>query len=123
MELAVDRSRRLLSLGTQRRQDGRALQRYLDRPELSRAVDRLLRSHAAVGAAPARRRRRREDDLIRYLASGRYAAKRDRPAIPMRGGLRPRDPDYPVRKPVQLLLELADELALHTAGVYGRTGR
>ena len=120
MELAVDRSRRLLSLGTRRRQDGRALQRYLDRPELSRAVDRLLRSDTrqwalhlrGVGGVG-------KTMLIRYLASGRYAAKRDRPAIPIaRVDFDHMSPDYPVRKPVQLLLELADELALHTAGVY-----
>ena len=120
MELAVDRSRRLLSLGTRRRQDGRALQRYLDRPELSGAVDRLLRSDTrqwalhlrGVGGVG-------KTMLIRYLASGRYAAKRDRPAIPIaRVDFDHMSPDYPVRKPVQLLLELADELALHTAGVY-----
>ena len=120
MELAVDRARRLLSLGTRRRQDGRALARYLDRPELSGAVDRLLRPDAeqwalhlrGVGGVG-------KTMLIRYLASGRYAADRDRPAIPIaRVDFDHMNPDYPVRKPVQLLLELADELALHTAAVY-----
>jgi hypothetical protein len=119
-ELAVDRARRLLSLGTRRRQDGRALTRYLDRPELSGAVDRLLRPETeqwalhlrGVGGVG-------KTMLIRYLASGRYAADRDRPAIPIaRVDFDHMNPDYPVRKPVQLLLELADELALHTAAVY-----
>jgi len=119
MELAVDRARRLLSLGTRRRQDGRALQRYLDRPELSGAVDRLLRRDTrqwalhlrGVGGVG-------KTMLIRYLASGRYAADGDRPAIPIaRVDFDHMNPDYPVRKPVQLLLELADELALHTAAV------
>ena len=56
--------------------------------------------------------------LIRYLASGRYAAERDEPAFPIaRVDFDHMNPDYPVRRPVQLLLELADELALHTAAV------
>ena len=54
--------------------------------------------------------------LIRYLASGRYAAERGLPPIPVaRADFDHISPDYPVRRPVQLLLELADELALHTA--------
>jgi hypothetical protein len=120
MELAVDRARRLLSLGTRRRQDARALARNLDRPELSGAVDRLLRPGIeqwalhlrGVGGVG-------KTMLIRYLASGRYAADRDLPSIPIaRVDFDHMNPDYPVRKPVQLLLELADELALHTAAVH-----
>jgi len=119
MELAVDRARRLFTLGTRRRQDGRALARYLDRDELSAAVDRLLRPGAeqwalhlrGVGGVG-------KTMLIRFLASGRYAATADRPPIPIaRVDFDHMSPDYPVRKPVQLLLELADELALHTAAV------
>jgi len=116
-ELASDRARRLLSLGMRRRQDRRALDRYLDRPELSGAVARLLeyetprwalhmRGAGGVGKTM----------LIRCLASGRYAADRDMADIPVaRADFDYINPDYPVRKPVQLLIELADELALHTA--------
>jgi len=119
MELAVDRARRLFTLGTRRRQDSRALTRYLDRQELSDAVDRLLRPGTeqwalhlrGVGGVG-------KTMLIRYLASGRYAAAKDRPPIPIaRVDFDHMNPDYPVRRPVQLLLELADELALHTAPI------
>jgi hypothetical protein len=117
-ELALDRARRLLSLGTRRRADGRALGRYLDRPELSGAVDRLLDPEAdqwalhlrGVGGVG-------KTMLIRYLASGRYAAEKNVAAIPItRADFDYINPDYPLRRPIQLLIELADELALHTAG-------
>jgi len=118
-EQALSRARRLLALGQRRRQDERALNRYLDRPELSGAVARLLdrgeqegpwalhlRGVGGVGKTM----------LIRYLASGRYAAGRGLPPIPVaRADFDRINPDYPVRRPVQLLLELADELALHAA--------
>ncbi|MGH3166237.1 MAG: hypothetical protein ACRDN0_10145, partial [Trebonia sp.] len=119
MELAVDRSRRLLSLGRHRRMDARDLERYLDRQELSDAVDRLLRDEAdqwalhlrGVGGVG-------KTMLIRYLAAGRYAAGRGQAPIPIaRVDFDYMSPDYPVRRPVQLLLELADELSLHTASV------
>jgi hypothetical protein len=117
MGLAVDRARRLLGLGSRRRQDARALDRYLDRPELSGAVDDLLRPDAAgwalhlrgVGGVG-------KTMLVRYLASGRYAADRNEPRLTIaRVDFDFMDPDYPVRRPVQLLVELADELALYTA--------
>ena len=232
-EQALSRARRLLALGQQRRQDGRALRRYLDRPELTGAVTRLLdRRRAALDAVaraltplnsalsadgPADRRAllRVVDDLItqlgslsaaspatdaalttalntvrlcafsvsgsldsepddyeprahalaqaiegvktrlaeldaaegypprpgdppgsgwgwalhlrgaggvgktmliRYLASGQYARDRVVGPFPLaRADFDHISPDYPVRRPVQLLLELADELALHTA--------
>ena len=233
-EQALSRARRLLALGRQRRQDERALRRYLDRPELTGAVTRLLdRQRAALGAvvraltpvhsalradgpADPRALLRVVDDLItqlgslsvsspapdaatttalntvrlsaislssaldldpdvyearadalisalervralvaerdaadgyppgpdgspgpgrgwalhlcgvggvgktmliRYLASGRYARERGTAPFPLaRADFDHISPDYPVRRPVQLLLELADELALHTAG-------
>jgi hypothetical protein len=119
MELAVDRARRLLSLGTRRRRDHRALERYLDRPELSDAVTRLLRPETAQWALHLRGAGGAgKTMLIRYLAAGRYAAERGLSAIPVtRADFDHMSPDYPVRRPVQLLLELADELALHTAAV------
>jgi hypothetical protein len=110
-EQALSRARRLLALGQRRRQDERALARYLDRPELSDAVARLLGRDQA-----ARRRHATEDGhwalhlrgvggvgktmLVRYLASGRYAADRGWPEIPMaRGGLRPPQPGLPGAPP------------------------
>jgi hypothetical protein len=116
-ELAGDRARRLLSLGTRRRQDRRALDRYLDRPELSGAVARLLEHETPHWALHLRGAGGvGKTMLIRYLASGRYATDRDMAAIPVaRADFDYISPDYPVRKPVQLLIELADELALHTA--------
>jgi hypothetical protein len=117
-EQALSRARRLLALGLQRRQDDRTLERYLDRPELTDSITRLLQPQAppwalhlrGVGGVG-------KTMLIRYLASGRYAREHGRPAIPIaRADFDHISPDYPVRRPVQLLLELADELALHTAG-------
>ena len=117
-ELAADRSRRLLSLGTRRRQDRRALDRYLDRPELSGAVARLLEHETPNWALHLRGAGGvGKTMLIRCLASGRYATDRAMAAIPVaRADFDYISPDYPVRRPVQLLIELADELALHTAG-------
>ena len=135
-EQALSRARRLLALGQRRRQDERALARYLDRPELSDAVARLLNRDALANEVPATaaghgREARPETPwalhlrgvggvgktmLIRYLASGRYAADRKMAPIPVaRADFDRINPDYPVRRPVQLLLELADELAMHAA--------
>jgi hypothetical protein len=136
-EQALSRARRLLALGLRRRQDERALGRYLDRPELSDAVARLLNrdaatdSEPAAGEAPSRAAGPTDPPwalhlrgaggvgktmLIRYLASGLYAAQRGQSPIRVaRVDFDHLSPDYPVRRPVQLLLELADELALHTA--------
>ena len=138
-EQALSRARRLLALGLRRRQDERALGRYLDRPELSDAVARLLNRDAdpdpepepAAGEAPSQAPGPTEPPwalhlrgaggvgktmLIRYLASGLYAAERGQSPIRVaRVDFDHLSPDYPVRRPVQLLLELADELALHTA--------
>jgi hypothetical protein len=121
VELAVDRARRLMNLGARRRQDGRALGRYLDRESLSDPVLGLLdpdtdqwalhlRGVGGVGKTM----------LVRYLASGRYAAERGSSVIAIaRADFDHISADYPVRRPVQLLLELADELALHTAASTG----
>jgi hypothetical protein len=121
VELAVDRARRLMNLGARRRQDGRALGRYLDRESLSDPVSSLLdpdtdqwalhlRGVGGVGKTM----------LVRYLASGRYAAERGSSVIAIaRADFDHISADYPVRRPVQLLLELADELALHTAASTG----
>ena len=117
-ELAADRARRLLSLGTRRRQDRRALDRYLDRPELSGAIASLLEHETPNWALHLRGAGGvGKTMLIRCLASGRYATDRAMAAIPVaRADFDYLSPDYPVRRPVQLLIELADELALHTAG-------
>ena len=136
-EQALSRARRLLALGLRRRQDERALGRYLDRPELSDAVTRLLNRDAATDQEPAAGQPPSQAPgpteppwalhlrgaggvgktmLIRYLASGLYAAQRGQPPIRVaRADFDHIGPDYPVRRPVQLLLELADELALHAA--------
>jgi hypothetical protein len=114
---ALDRARQLLGLGLHQRTNERALRRYLDRPELTGAVGRLLdqgtdqwalhvRGVGGVGKTM----------LIRYLKSGRFAQDRRLAPIPMASvNFDHISPDYPIRKPVQLLLELADELALYTA--------
>lgn len=117
-ELAVDRARRLVNLGARRRQDTKAVEMYLDRPELSDAVSALLRPDAAQWALHLRGVGGvGKTMLIRYLASGRYAAERDLALFPVaRADFDHISADYPVRRPVQLLLEIADELALHTAG-------
>ena len=119
MTLAVDRARRLLSLGSRRRQDARALARYLDRPELSAAVGALLRPGTGQWALHLRGVGGvGKTMMVRYLASGQYAAERDEPPLTIaRVDFDHMSPDYPVRRPVQLLLELADELALHAAAV------
>jgi hypothetical protein len=118
MQLAADRARRLLSLGTRRRRDTRALDRYLDRPELSGAVRDLLRADASQWALHLRGVGGvGKTMLVRYLASGRYAAELGQPPLTIaRVDFDHMSPDYPVRRPVQLLVELADELALYTAG-------
>lgn len=120
VEQALGQARRMVALGRQRRQDERALGRYLDRPELSEAVDLLLdRDRARQGPWALHLRGAGgvgKTMLIKYLASGRYAADRGRPAFPVvRADFDYISPDYPLRRPVQLLLELADELVLHTA--------
>ena len=118
-DVALDRARRLLSLGLRRRQDERALGKYLDRPELSRAVARLLAPDGGQWALHLRGVGGVGKTMqIRYLASGRYARERGLPPIPVaRVDFDHMRPDYPVRRPVQLLIELADELSLHTAAV------
>jgi hypothetical protein len=114
---ALDRARRILALGTRRGQLERSLDHYLDRSELRDAVTRLLQpdnEHWAlhlrgVGGVG-------KTMLIRYLASGRYADARQIAPIPLASVDFDRiAPDYPVRRPVQLLVELADDLQLHTA--------
>ncbi|MBO0805910.1 MAG: ATP-binding protein, partial [Nocardiopsaceae bacterium] len=119
MELAVDRARRLLSLGTRRARDDRDLERYLDRPELSGAVDRLLAPDSGSWALHLRGVGGvGKTMLVRYLASGRYAADRGLPPLGIaRVDFDYMTPDYPARRPVELLVQLADELALHTAAV------
>ena len=120
VEQVLDQARRMVALGLRRRQDERGLGRYLDRPELSGAAARLLDRDGARDGQWALHLRGAggvgKTMLIRYLASGRYAADRGRPPFPVvRADFDYISPDYPVRRPVQLLLELADELVLHTA--------
>jgi hypothetical protein len=114
---ALDRARRMLDGGRNRRADERALGRYLDRPELSGAVAGLLAPdngkwalhlRGAGGAG--------KTTFIRYLTSGRFAEAQSLPPIPMAcANFDHFSPDYPMRKPVQLLLEFADELAPYAA--------
>jgi hypothetical protein len=110
---ALHRARQMLDRGRHRRADEQALSRYLDRPRLSDAVASLLAPHAdkwalhlrGVGGVG-------KSMLIRYLRSGKFAEDRGLPQIPMACvNFDHVSPDYPIRKPVQLLLELADDLA------------
>jgi hypothetical protein len=114
---AMGRVRRMLEREQRRSQDELALGRYLERQELSGAVARLierdtdqwalhLRGAGGVGKTM----------FIRYLASGKFAERQGLDPIPIaRVDFDHMPADYPVTKPVQLLLELADELALDTA--------
>ncbi|HLJ98652.1 MAG TPA: hypothetical protein VKU39_01960, partial [Streptosporangiaceae bacterium] len=120
-ELAVDRARRLVNLGARRRQDSKAVELYLDRQELSDAVVALLRPDTERWALHLRGAGGvGKTMLIRYLASGRFAAEHDIGLFPVaRADFDHISADFPVHRPVQLLLEIADELALHTAGSSG----
>lgn len=114
---ALDRARRILTLGTRREQLERNLDHFLNREELTDAVARLLepgrkrwalhlRGVGGVGKTM----------LVRYLLSGRYAADRGLAPFPLAAvDFDYIAPDYPVRRPVQLLVELADDVRLHTA--------
>ncbi len=118
-ELALDRARRLMSLGVRRRNDRRTLVRYQDRPELTAAITALWRPDTEQWALHLRGAGGiGKTMLIRDLASGRFAVKHDISAFPViRADFDHISPDYPTRRPVQLLVELADELALHAAAV------
>jgi len=114
---AMGRVRRMLEREQRKSQDEFALGRYLERQELSSAVARLLapdtdqwalhlRGAGGVGKTM----------FIRYLASGKFVKHQRLDPIPIaRADFDHMPADYPVTKPVQLLLELADELALDTA--------
>ncbi len=113
----MGRLRRMLERELRKGQDKVALARYLDRQELSGAVARLLAPDAdqwalhLQGAGGVGKTM-----FIRYLASGEFARRQGLTPIPLaRVDFDHMPADYPVTKPVQLLLELADELALHTA--------
>jgi hypothetical protein len=114
---ALDRAHRILTLGTRREHLERNLDHYLDRPELTDAVARLLEPRGkhwalhlrGVGGVG-------KTMLVRYLLSGRYAADRGLAPFPLAEvDFDYIAPDYPVRRPVQLLVELADDVRLHTA--------
>jgi hypothetical protein len=114
---ALHRARRMLDLGRHRRADEQALSRYLDRPQLSDAVASLLAPHTNKWALHLRGAGGvGKSMLIRYLRSGKFAEIRNLQQIPITCvNFDHVSPDYPDLKPVQLLLELADELAPYVA--------
>lgn len=113
----LTRARLMLDGGLERRRDEQALSQYLDRRELSAAVFRLLQADARTWALHLRGvGGMGKSMLIRYLRSGQFAEQQGLPPIPMACvDFDHVSPEYPVRRPVQLLLELADELAPHAA--------
>ena len=113
----LTRARLMLDLGLERRRDDVVLSRYLDRPELSNAIADLLAPAAGKWALHLRGVGGvGKSMLIRYLRSGKFAEDRNLRPVPMACvNFDHVSPDYPARKPVQLLLELADELALYAA--------
>jgi hypothetical protein len=113
----LDRAHRILTLGTRREQLERTLDHYLDRPELTGAVARLLEPGTSLWALHLRGVGGvGKTMLIRYLLSGRYAADRGLAPIPLAAvDFDYIAPDYPFRRPAQLLVELTDDLRLHTA--------
>ena len=101
--------------------DNEALRFYVDRAEPERALDELIGSspswalHFLGGGGVGKTM------LIRYLASGRYAADRGQPMFPVaRADFDYLDPRYPQERPAELLLALAQELVSfgNTRAVY-----
>ena len=123
-ESKLTRAKSVLDHGVERGRDAVALSRYLDREELSGAVADLLapgtikwaldlRGPGGVGKSM----------FIRYLKSGRFAEERGLRPIPIAGvNFDHVGPDYPARRPVQLLLELADGSRLTPPPMTGPTG-
>ena len=117
MELSATRTARLVDLGYRRRTDARRLGSYLRRPELDRLVLDLLRGdeHWALhirGAGGVGKTM-----LVRDVASRDFSIAH--PELPemsiARADFDHLDAKFPVREPIELLLVLADELALYTA--------
>lgn len=111
----VQRSERLLHLGYRRRSDARALGFFVRRSEQLTAVRDLLRDPGGrwalhilgIGGTG-------KTMLIRYLASGLFAADAGLEPFPVaRVDFDRLSPNYPVRQPLLLLLELAEELELY----------
>jgi hypothetical protein len=91
--------------------DNEALRFYVNRAEPESALDELIGAspswalHFLGGGGVGKTM------LIRYLASGRYAADRGRPMFPVaRADFDYLDPRYPQERPAELLLALAHEL-------------
>ncbi|MFC7530846.1 AAA family ATPase [Actinoplanes sp. GCM10030250] len=110
---AVVRARRLVHLGYRRRHDTVALGGFLRREEQVTAVRELIRGSGRawalhlIGMGGVGKTM-----LIRYLSSGAFARDEHVPEFPVaRVDFDHLSPAYPMRRPVQLLVELADELA------------
>ncbi|HEU4350188.1 MAG TPA: hypothetical protein VFR35_20605 [Actinoplanes sp.] len=111
---AVERAHRQLLMANRRSHDLESMQSFQARPEWSAALDHLLGDRDAdrwalhlVGLGGTGKTM-----FIRYVASGQYAEDTGRAPMPVaRVDFDHLSPDYPVRRPVQLLVELADELA------------
>jgi hypothetical protein len=91
--------------------DNQALRCYVNRAEPESALDELIGAspswalHFLGGGGVGKTM------LIRYLASGRYAADRGMPMFPVaRADFDYLDPRYPQERPAELLLALAHEL-------------
>ena len=116
MELAADRSRRVLELAHRRRADEAALTHYLRR----RSTDDALRSTLADAEHPWLHLRGAggvgKSMFVRDVGSGRFAAHHGLgDVVVARVDFDRLKPDFPVRQPVALLIALADELVLAAA--------
>jgi hypothetical protein len=111
-------ARRRLDRANREAEDERLLRHYTRRPEAEAAFEALLntngggwglhyRGDGGVGKTM----------LVRYLASGRFAADRNRPAFPIaRVDFDHLDPRYPDDRPAEILLSLADDLVTFDGG-------
>ncbi|HEU4349734.1 MAG TPA: AAA family ATPase, partial [Actinoplanes sp.] len=113
LESSVVRARRLVYLGYRRRHDTRALASFLRRGEQVAAVRDLVHGRGdqwalhLIGMGGVGKTM-----LVRYLSSGLFAHDEAMPVFPVgRIDFDHLSPAYPIRRPVQLLVELADELA------------
>ncbi|MEU8242652.1 ATP-binding protein [Actinoplanes missouriensis] len=110
---AVVRARRLVHVGYRRRHDIRALDAFLTRDEQITAIRDLVAGDPQswalhlIGMGGVGKTM-----LIRYLSCGLFARDQRMPVFPVaRVDFDHLSPAYPMRRPVQLLVELADELA------------
>jgi len=110
---AARRAQWRIDRGYREAQDNRHLEHYHHRPEFETALDELvwgppetwalhLLGKGGVG----------KTTLVRYLSSGRFAAERRRPPLPVaRIDFDHLDPRYPEQRPAELLMALVGDLS------------